>query len=179
MRRRLGYTQPLHDSADPEEWGDALPEWQRRESSNAAAQARDALGNEVRWGDVFRTVVDIPATSVDGVAGQLRQIIDIRAPARSWTMAFSLTWQNILQADPGDTLVAEFIYEIGVGAARAVFFNGVTIPAMSPININSVVIPPFPAATIVVSGRLQIVPVSGAARQYSGTLAAIAAPVTR
>lgn len=169
---------PLRDPADPEEWGDSLPTWQDQ-ARERAQQARDKLPNEVRWGAQERFRVDIPATSVVPVVADLKQIIDVRAPARGWTLAFSFTWNDVAQANPLDVLHADFIYEIGVGSARAVFFQGIDMPQTSPVNILSTIVGTFPAATIVVSGRITITPVSGLARAYNATLGVLSAPVVR
>lgn len=182
-RRYGGGRRPLRQEADPDNWGDALmaviEEQQQAKSKNAIDQTR----NEVRWGDLRRFSIDIPASGSDATIvpdAQPIQLLNVGPmPPKVWTLALNIQWTNPSESVALDTITGQFLYEIGVGSARIGFIEQLVVPQASPFPIVSKIVDAQPFSTLYLSTRLVILAHAGPARKVNGSMAAFTAPYFR
>ena len=169
--------QALHSEADPHEWGDALLTYVDERAKLSRAKSEQ---NEVRWGDVLRVPVPIPASGIDQtIEIPARQFVNITQPARVWAIAYQLAWSDIAAGIAGDTVSALFDSQIGVGSSKIDLLDGLTLTAPNPFGAVNLIRPAFPAATIYITVAISILAKASAARSMFLLLNAQAAPVFR
>lgn len=175
----------------PEHWAETLKRDQSKPKKPVAPTNVEGQ-DEIRWGDVRAGSIFVPG----GAAGLVvpppfSQLLQIRRPARTWSLQYSLEWTNpsafTILAD--ETLVGYFSVYLGIGSSRIRIARDIGIdgPTTAPIIFpefgveTSLVDENMPAAEIVASVTAGFF-CSGAAvadRTFTYNLRVAAAPTTR
>lgn len=134
---------------------------------------------ELRWGDKKQLLIDVPAASVAPVGNPegLVQFVQVTERARVWAIEFNLRWDNPQLAPGAETVSALFGVQTGVGSSTLERFVNLTVN--TTLSLNSTVLAVVPASSIYIAAAVSVVPLAGAARQYSVRVAASCAPVFR
>jgi len=163
--------------ASRSEWGDTGRAYMSRGQPGQAV-----LGdNEQRWGDSEGLSVSIPLAAVVGppvFSPFGKQLVDIRVPARGFSISFSVEFLNRQEA--GDILEADFAINYGVGSAQVTVHTSIAVFPGSPFPNAFNFIPVFTVGTLNIMARLRVqAPIAGAARTYHGRITAMAVPIIR
>lgn len=175
----------------PEHWSETLKRDQSKPKKPVAPTNVEGQ-DEIRWGDVKAGSVVVPALTAGLVVPPpFFQLLQIRRPARTWSLQYSIEWTNPsafnILAD--EALIGYFSVYLGVGSSRIRISRDIAIegPTAPPIVFpefgveSSTVDENMPAAELVASVTAGFI-ASGLApgqRTFTYNLRVAAAPTTR
>lgn len=150
--------------------------------------------DELQWGNRTNRTIIVPNGTAAGFAGlavnNFTQLVQLRRPARVWTLIYNLEWTNPAAAPliAGERIVAFFSIYLGVGSSRIRIARDVDIvgptgaPVFPQFGIDSAFVDPdLAAAEVVISvnAAVQLGAPAVGNRTFQLLLSAHAAPIAR
>jgi hypothetical protein len=172
-------------------WSETLKRDQTKPKTPVSPANREGQ-DEIRWGDRRTRNITVLAgqTGLIGLNPDFDQVVQLRRPARVWSLIYNLEFTNPVQSPliAGEDILAFFSIYLGIGSSRIRIARDINIPGPTGTPIfrqfgidASITDANLAAAEIVISVNAAVnVPVAPVAnRTFNLILSAHAAPVTR